>query len=162
MKTIILFRHSESEYKSINSIDHDRHLTNDGIEIAKKMGLYLSNIKNIPDLVISSTALRAKATAEAANNEAWNSKLKLNPKIYKGDINTLIKLVANENDIVNTICLVGHEPYLSSFVCKVTNRSYINFPIASMAKINFETGSWIDIDFYNAELEWITRPGDFE
>ena len=62
--------------------------------VAKKMGIYLASIKSIPDLIISSTALRAKTTAKLADKEGkWNSGFKLESGIYGGNPLFIIKLI---------------------------------------------------------------------
>ena len=161
MTTLILFRHSESGWESRNVDDHERHLTDKGIEVAKKMGIYLSNIKAVPNLIISSTALRAKSTSELAKEEGrWNSDFKLEPGIYGGNLSFLIKLAQSQDNHIDSICFTGHEPYFSSFISKVTNQKHTHFPTASIAKINFMVSDWRNIDFCNAELDWLIKPQD--
>ena len=161
MKILILFRHSESGWKSENGDDHERCLTDKGIEVAKKMGAYLSNIQSIPDLIISSTALRAKSTSELAKNEGrWDSGIRLESGIYGGNLSFLIKLAQSQDNHIDSICFTGHEPYFSSFISRVTNQENVYFPTASIAKINFMVSDWRNIDFCNAELDWLIKPQD--
>ena len=123
------------------------------------MGVYLLGIKSIPDLLISSTALRAKTTAKLAKEEGkWNSNFILERGIYGGDPLFIMKLIKNQNDFINSICLTGHEPHFSSFICRVINENHIHFPTASMAKINFMVRKWRNIDFDNATLDWLIKP----
>ena len=159
MKTIILFRHSESGWNTNYRGDHERSLTERGIIIAKKMGLYLSEIKSTPDLLISSTALRAKTTAKLAKKEGgWSCKLILEKGIYGGNPLFIIDLIKKQDDAINSICLTGHEPHFSSFICRVINKDHIHFPTASMAKIDFMQNKWKDVDFDNANLDWLIKP----
>ena len=47
------------------------------------MGKYIFQIKQVPDKVISSTAIRAKSTAELASKFGnWHSDFVLDPNIY--------------------------------------------------------------------------------
>jgi len=161
MKTLILFRHSESGWKSGNKDDHERHLTDKGIEVAKKIGAYLSNIKSVPDLIISSTALRAKSTSELAKEEGgWDSDITLESGIYGGNLSFLIKLAQSQDNHIDSVCFTGHEPYFSSFISRVTNQENTYFPTASIAKINFRVSDWNNVDFCNAELDWLIKPQD--
>ena len=163
MKTIILFRHSESGWNSQYGSDHERSLTENGIEVAKKMGLYLSKINSIPDSIISSTALRAKSTAKLAKEEGkWNSKFKLEEGMYGGDPLFLIELIKNQDNSIDSLCLTGHEPHFSSFICKVINENHIYFPTASMARIDFLVGKWKDVDFNNSKLAWLVKPEELQ
>ena len=65
-KSVILFRHGKSDWNATFESDHDRPVSKRGSKAAKKMGKYLSNIDQVPSLIISSTALRARNTAEIA------------------------------------------------------------------------------------------------
>ena len=77
MKSIILFRHGQASWgNNIFGIDYDKPLTSIGIKDAEKMGKYLSKINSTPDLIISSTANRAKTTMELAYNAGnWKSEI---------------------------------------------------------------------------------------
>ena len=66
MKSIILFRHAKSDWNAIYSSDHQRPINQRGIKASKLMGSYLAKINEIPDLIISSSALRALQTMENA------------------------------------------------------------------------------------------------
>ena len=159
MKTIILFRHSESGWNTNHGGDHERTLTDEGIIIAKKMGLYLSEIKSTPDLLISSTAVRARTTAKLAKEEGkWNSEFILERGIYGGDPLFIMGLIKDQDDSIGSICLTGHEPHFSSFICKIINEEHIHFPTASMAKIDFMVTNWKGVDFDNGNLDWIIKP----
>ena len=52
MLSIIIFRHGKSDWDAIYDKDHNRPLSKRGIKEAKKMGNYLKQINQIPDVVI--------------------------------------------------------------------------------------------------------------
>ena len=159
MKSIILFRHAKADWNPDYINDHERPLNSTGMKAAKKMGQYLSDINIIPDLVISSSALRTKTTSSLAIKEGqWDSIFKIDSNIYGGDTEFLLNLFKKQSNKNNLICLTGHEPYLSSFLGQVINRSNIIFPTASMSKINFNVSSWEEIEFNNAVLDWFIKP----
>ena len=87
MKSIILFRHGQAGWENnIFGEDYDKPLTLMGIKEAEKMGMFLSDINSSPDLVISSTAFRAKTTAELAHKAGdWGSIINFESKIYGGN-----------------------------------------------------------------------------
>ena len=63
MKTLYLIRHAKSD-RSIGELsDIDRPLNQRGYNDAHKMSLILKDKKIIPDLIISSPAIRALSTA---------------------------------------------------------------------------------------------------
>ena len=108
MKSVILFRHGKSDWNANYASDHERPVSKRGIKAAKKMGRYLSNIDQVPRLIISSTALRARNTAELAINAGkWSSDLVLEKKIYESTVKTLIDILSTQRDDYENICIVG-------------------------------------------------------
>ncbi len=163
MKSIILFRHGHAGWNNnIFGKDFDKPLTSVGIDEAKKMGKYLSESNEIPDLIISSTANRAKTTMEFAYNSGnWESIINFEEKIYGGNPDFLLNLINKQNNSYDSVCLIGHEPSFSSFV-SLTTGEYKIFYTASMAKINFETNNWEKISFNQGFLDWIVSPGEIK
>ena len=161
IKTIILFRHGESDWNFDFDKDHERSLTKKGIKATEKMGAYLLKINQIPDIVVSSTALRAKTTAEVAIKKGqWNCPLLLESGIYGGNPQFLFNLVKLQDNIFNSICLVGHEPNFSRFISLATDGEYISFPTSSMAKIDFNVKNWVEIIMGFGNLDWLVGPKD--
>ena len=158
MKSIILFRHARAERCDLGR-DHDRPLASKGIADAKKMGLYLSGEKLLPEIVISSTALRAKMTGETAMEEGkWSCPLILESGIYGGVPLFLLNLVNKQDDAISSICLVGHEPNFSRFIASATRMKYVCFPTASMAKVEFNVIKWGDVIMDLGNLDWLLSP----
>ncbi len=65
MKTLLVLRHAKSSWKDSGLADHDRPLNKRGKHDAPRMGTLLAKEDLVPDLIISSSAKRAKSTAEA-------------------------------------------------------------------------------------------------
>ncbi len=75
MRSIIIFRHGKSDWDAIYDRDHNRPLSKRGLKASKKMGQYLNKIQQIPEIVISSSAIRTKNTAKLAMEYGnWSSK----------------------------------------------------------------------------------------
>ena len=78
MRSVVLFRHGKSDWDADYNVDHERPLAKRGIKAAKRMGKYLAELDEIPDIVITSTAVRAKTTVELAMKAgAWSSEFRL-------------------------------------------------------------------------------------
>jgi phosphohistidine phosphatase len=60
MKTLLILRHAKSSWKDLELQDHDRPLNKRGKQDALRMGKLLRREDLIPDLIVSSTAVRAK------------------------------------------------------------------------------------------------------
>ena len=64
MKTLLILRHAKSGLKDPNIADHERPLDEPAKKDALQMGKLLRDRGLIPDFILSSTAVRAKTTAE--------------------------------------------------------------------------------------------------
>ena len=156
--SIIIFRHGKSDWNAIYSKDHDRPLSKRGIDASKKMGIFLKKKDQVPDIVISSSALRAKTTAELAIEAGnWSSNFYIDDRIYGRSSDFLLELAKLIDDKHQSICFVGHEPTCSSFISLSTFHS-TRFKTASMAKINFSSKSWVEIEFGKGTLDWLISP----
>ncbi len=156
--SIIIFRHGKSDWNAMYSKDHDRPLSKRGINASKKMGIFLKKKEQIPDIVISSSAVRAKTTAELAIKAGnWSSNFYIDERIYGRSSDFLLELVKLIDDKYQSICFVGHEPTCSSFISLCTFHSS-RFKTASMAKINFLSRSWSEIEFGKGTLDWLISP----
>ena len=143
--------------------DHERPLSLDGIRDAGKMGRYLTVKNEVPEYIISSTALRAKSTIEIAMGLGeWGCPIALDFGIYGGDAQFLLNLIKKQNNIYNIICLVGHEPNFSNFISLSSNSDFQHFPTASMAKINFNVEKWFQIELGFGDLDWLIQPEDID
>jgi phosphohistidine phosphatase len=66
MKTLLILRHGKSSWKFPDLPDHDRPLNSRGKRDAPLIGRKLAEEGMVPDVVISSSATRAHATAKKA------------------------------------------------------------------------------------------------
>ena len=159
MKSIILFRHAKSDWDATYSSDHQRPINQRGIKASKLMGSYLAKINEIPDLIISSSALRALQTMEnAISTGKWESKIAVKKEVYHASVSTLIDLIKRTRNIYSNICIIGHEPTFSYFLKSITNETVFKFPTATMAKIVLKVESWNNLDNKPSKLLWIKKP----
>lgn len=66
MKTLMLLRHAKSSWKDDSVTDHDRPLNKRGRKAAPLVGHLLRDQHLVPDLITSSSAVRAQTTATVA------------------------------------------------------------------------------------------------
>ena len=157
-RSIIIFRHGKSDWDANYDKDHNRPLSKKGINTSKKMGRYLGDIKQVPDIVISSSAARAKSTVTPAIKAGnWNSHFLIDDRIYGRSSNFLLELTHLIDNSHNSVCFVGHEPTCSSFISSCTFHSQ-RFKTGSMAKIDFKKINWNKVKFGEGILDWIKTP----
>ncbi|MGA9597997.1 MAG: histidine phosphatase family protein, partial [Acidimicrobiia bacterium] len=73
MKRLMILRHAKSDWNSGADSDHTRPLNRRGTEAAMTMGRVLSRIGEVPDIIYTSSATRARETALlAADAGGWD------------------------------------------------------------------------------------------
>ncbi|MGB7661527.1 MAG: histidine phosphatase family protein [Nitrososphaeraceae archaeon] len=83
MKTLLIMRHAKSSWKEQDLPDYDRPLNKRGKNDAPRMGKLLKDEDLVPDLIMSSTAVRAKKTAElVAKTRKYKGKIVLDRSLY--------------------------------------------------------------------------------
>ena len=83
MKTLLFLRHAKSSWKQTDVADHDRPLNKRGKQDAPRMGILLRQQQLTPDVIVSSTAARARCTADAvADACAFDGVVQLEPQLY--------------------------------------------------------------------------------
>ena len=83
MKTLLVLRHAKSSWNDPALDDHERPLNKRGRRDAPRMGELVREYGLIPDVVISSDAVRARLTAEAVAEAArYPGEILLDPRLY--------------------------------------------------------------------------------
>ena len=160
-KSVILFRHGKSDWDAQYDSDHDRPLAKRGIRDAVRMGKFLSKRGEVPELILSSTALRTRETTKLAMGAGnWDVDIELEKKIYEASLEEIINIIKSQNDKYNFICLVGHEPIFSTIITLIDNKKRVNFPTAAMARISFYTSDWkrVLLEPDKCKLDWFYKP----
>lgn len=142
-KKIILMRHAQTAELQPGGADFERTLIESGKANAREAGKNISTLFGHPDLIISSAAVRAKATATLVNES-----LKLPVERFVGS-NTLYKASAEDlmheisalSPEFNTVLLVGHNPAISSLATRLSSRE-IDLKPCEFVTFEFETQSW--------------------
>jgi phosphohistidine phosphatase len=142
MKTLMLLRHAKSSKDDPELEDHQRSLTKRGKEAAKRIGRLIRDKKIVPDLIISSTAVRARKTAEKAAAESqYQGAIELEDRLYLADPGAIHAVVRQFDAGRDRVLLVGHNPGISDFLSRLV-RTEEEMPTAALAVIELPIGSW--------------------
>lgn len=158
-RTLILFRHAKSDWDSDNGTDHDRPLAKRGVKAAKAMGKFLAEVGHVPELVISSTALRAKTTLELAKEAGeWPCETRLDKSLYESNPPAMLKFIAALPTEFQSVMLVGHETTWSELTALLTGGGNVRFPTGAMARMDFAAETWSSVQPNSGELVWFVPP----
>jgi phosphohistidine phosphatase len=158
MKTLLLLRHAKSSWDDPSLPDFDRPLAERGERDAPRIGRALAERGTIPELVISSTAVRAIQTAEKVTSHAkYEGELRLDPHIYGAGSAELMKVVRSLPGDYSTIMLVGHNPGFEDLLGRLTGTPQ-HMSTCNVACIGLEVNSWGNIEDGHGQLQWLLKP----
>jgi phosphohistidine phosphatase len=145
MKTLLLMRHAKSSWKDADLDDHDRPLNKRGRQDAPRMGKLLREHNALPNLVLCSTARRARKTAAkvllAAGSDAI---IELRPELYEAAPAACMAVLNGAYHDAPCILLIGHNPCFEELLARLAGR-HQPFPTAAIARIEFDLSSWRDL-----------------
>ena len=142
MKTLLLLRHAKSSWKEAGLGDHERPLNKRGRRNAPQIGQLIDEKKLWPDLILSSTAVRALRTAEAVA-ATWHKEVPISPQdeLYLAPSAAYIETVRYLDNGFERILLVGHNPGITELLCQLTGLDEV-MPTAALAQIELPIDHW--------------------
>jgi phosphohistidine phosphatase len=150
---LYLMRHGQSADKQPGQADKERELTPQGMRDTLSIGGYLYSQKINLDLILSSTTIRAKHTAELIIDAAKLNpdKLQVDEELYTASVSTFLELVKQTDDSHNTLMCVGHNPVISYLAEYLTKAEIGDIPPAGLVIIQLNT-RWKEINQGAGEL----------
>ncbi len=142
---LVMIRHAKSSWANPLQSDFERPLNDRGEKDAPMMGERLKDRDIIPDVIISSTAKRAKQTAKKIAKAIGYDEDKI---VWYEKLYHCIPLVFEEvlyevADTVKTIFIVAHNPGITEFVNQLSDQFYTdNMPTCGMVGAKFEAEQW--------------------
>ena len=145
MKTLLVLRHAKSSWNDPALHDHERPLNKRGRRDASRMGELVREYGLIPDVVLSSDAVRARLTAEAVAEVArYAGEILVDPHLYMASPADIISLLPTVRENAETVMIVGHNPGLEKLVEQLTGERH-DLPTASLAQIGLPIDQWRDL-----------------
>lgn len=163
VKNLYLLRHGKSDWAK-QADDFHRPLKNRGKRGAQKIGLWLAKHNEIPDHVISSSAVRAVATADkACKVMGFDCKhIERLDRVYMASPDELIAVINTVPENIKRLLIVGHNPGLEQLLIllaaqkvKIPADGKV-LPTATLAILTYE-GLWNDIGANKLQLREIIR-----
>ncbi len=142
MKTLLVLRHAKSSWNDPELDDQERPLNERGRRDAPRMGKLVRAYGLIPDIVISSDAVRARLTAEAVAEAArYAGEILLDPRLYMASPADILSLLRTVRENAETVMIIGHNPGLEELVEQLTGERQ-DLPTAALAHIVLEIDQW--------------------
>ncbi len=171
MKTILLLRHAKSDWSSPELSDFHRPLTKRGMKDAPRMGKVLRRYNCVPDIIISSPAIRARITAElAAEACGYQKQVEFRDALYYGTEKDIVGIMKKLPDSIASPMIVSHNPALEETVAHllafdrscaehITDASaVIRFPTAAVICFHADVIRWAALSPQKCTLCWMIIP----
>jgi phosphohistidine phosphatase len=145
MKTLLLLRHAKSGHDDPALADHDRPLAPRGKRDAPRVGEHLLAAGLVPDEILSSTARRARKTAEkVAQACGFASQVRLLPALYLAPPSVYLEALRDLTGDPARVMLVGHNPGLEELLAQISGEEH-PFPTAALAQLELDIGRWSEL-----------------
>lgn len=147
----MVLRHAQSEWTRPGFRDHDRRLTPDGRTQARDLGARLRSDQVAVDLVLCSSATRARQTLDALDLVC---PVVVTDRLYNAGAEEIGELVRQVTDEVSTLLVVGHAPGLPTLAYELADPGTSDpdaldtletrYPAGTLATLRV-AGAWADL-----------------
>ena len=161
MKTVYLLRHAKSSWSSPELDDLERPLNKRGMRNATAMGERFGESEHLPELLISSPALRARSTAVLFASACGFpvEKIVEQPNLYFSGTGAIEDIIASQDDRYQSLMLVLHNPDINAFVNSISSAPCINnVPTSGLVKLFSDIYHWRDWSSSDAQFEYFDYP----
>jgi phosphohistidine phosphatase len=158
MKRLLLLRHGKSDWEADYGRDHDRPLAERGRAAAALMGRFVRAAGLIPDLAVTSTAVRARTTLEiAVEAGGWECDMWEEPDLYGTGPETVLRVVEGFDDGYQSAMIVGHQPTWGQLVHHLTG-AVATVPTACLVGIDLDATTWRRTGPHGGTLRFVIPP----
>jgi phosphohistidine phosphatase len=161
MKYLYIIRHAKSSWEEPLLPDFQRPLKKRGMRDAKFMGKWLKKNKHVPEVIVSSPAIRARQTAELLAG-AMNlplTALHFDDSIYNAQLADLFSIVTRQKAEIHAMALIGHNPALTDFANLLTQNVHLqNLPTCGIWAVQFRVKRWEDIQEDSGQFLFFEYP----
>lgn len=151
MKKLFLVRHAKSDWNNSEIKDIERPLNDRGYNNANQMS---RQFKEVPELIISSPAIRAISTALifAENLKYDPNTITIKKELYETSVKDYLSIIHSLGDQYQSVMIFAHNPTIGEFAGSLVKSLPMEMPTCSIAGIRFETNQWKDIKTQQGEL----------
>ena len=162
-----LLRHAKSSWSDAGLRDEERPLATRGERAADRIRDYLDAEGIHPELVLCSSALRARQTlARVLPALGTDMEVRIEPTLYTFDADVILDRLGRISPDVGSALLVGHNPAIEELATRIADRGDAlpdlvrKYPTAGLAEIAFSEGTWNTLADRPGELVRFIVPRD--
>lgn len=154
-KTLALIRHGKSTWDYGPISDMDRPLKENGISNTILISQKIKERKIVPDLILTSPAVRAYSTALIIARELGYpfEKIAIDSGIYGDSEEDVLEIIKTIDASVNNLLVFGHNPAFTFLPNHFLSKQIDNLPTSGLALFEFQTDDWAKISKQNVVSE---------
>ena len=154
---LMLLRHGKSDWNE-SGTDHQRPLAPRGVKASRRIGRFIANGDLAPQLTVSSTALRARSTAELVIEEGgFDCPLELTDALYEASVDDALGVIRAVPDNVSRLLVAGHEPTTSMLAATLIGGGRLRVVTATLVGLEVHL-PWSRLAAGFAELRFLVPP----
>ena len=164
MRRLHLLRHAKSSWEDPSLRDHERPLAPRGRKAAKRIARWAQENDVRPELVASSSAVRARETLERVLPGLGKPEVRIEEELYAATAEALLERVRALPDEVEEAMLVGHNPGLGDLALLLAEpgdlreRAAEKVPTGALATLEADVARWSDLEPGGARLVAFVQP----
>lgn len=158
-KQLFLVRHAEADSTNFDIKDIERPLTSDGEIDASKLGKMMSELHGTPDLILSSTAVRTRATTALIAEQLGYDPVNVDflEDLYELSTRILLRVVNEIEEKHQSVVIVAHNPAITYLAEYVSGAVIGNVAPSGLVHLEY-TGAWAEISQDNVSLVKYHKP----
>ena len=158
MKRLWLLRHAKSSWGEPGLADHDRPLAPRGRKAGKRMRRWATEHGVRPELVLCSTAVRARATLDLVAPALGTPAVEIEGGLYHAWADDLLERLRGISPDVGCVLMVGHNPGFHNLVALLAPPGPDTFPTGALAELQIDVEDWHGLRPGGAELVQLVLP----
>ena len=165
-RRLFLLRHAKSSWDDPGLADHDRPLAPRGRRATKLLAKHLRRERIAPDVVLCSSARRARETLEGIAPALGDRvSIQLERELYGATSGDMLERLRRIPDTVKSAMVIGHNPALEELAVSLAGSGdelesmKLKYPTGALATLAF-SGSWRALEPGAARLAGFTKPRD--
>lgn len=173
MRRLLLLRHAKSSWDQRDQEDALRPLAPRGRRAAPLIGRHLDGQALVPDLVLCSTAERARQTLELVSAE-WDRvdgdgpTIEMRASLYLASPGEMLASLRRLDDAIESVMIIGHNPGMAMLAGQLALKGdprglktmAVKYPTAALAVIDFDVDTWRAVVPGTGCLQSFVRPKD--
>ncbi|MDG2222323.1 MAG: histidine phosphatase family protein [Rubripirellula sp.] len=144
-RLLILMRHAKSDWGDSSLSDHERALNARGQRDSPRMAAWLADSGWIPDLVLSSSSTRTRATYQKMV-EHWDQEpaVSFTDALYLASPESILQSIRADGMESERLMVIAHNPGIS-YLASLLAKQSIEMPTAAVAVFQLDLSDWHEL-----------------